>query len=125
MTTASAHDRRPHPHAGRTHNSEMELNLSRGTFRLAIAQLEGEFLAHVMQHYPNYPNYPATCSVFDSITVPVPIVAGSGTGAYRGIAGTFTITVTGEEDLSRPCNPSAKRPYWEVILLTGDGSVSG
>jgi len=66
---------------------------------------------------------PATCSVSDSITVPVPIVPGSGTGAYRGIAGTFTITVTAEEDLYRPCNSRTKQ--WEVILLTGQGSVSG
>jgi hypothetical protein len=61
--------------------------------------------------------------VFDSITVPVPIVADSGTGAYRGITGTFTITVTAEEDLYRPCNPPTKQ--WEVILLTGQGTVSG
>jgi hypothetical protein len=102
------------------HNSEMELNLSRGTFRLNIAQLEKRFLALAMQHYPTYP---ATCSVFDSLTIPVSIVAGSGTAAYRGITGTFTITVTAQEDLYRPCNPPTKS--WEVILLTGRGIVSG
>ena len=104
------------------HNSEMELKLSRGTFRLNIAQLEKQFFTHAMRHYPTYP---AMCSVFDSITVPVPIVAGSGTGAYRGVTGTFTITVTAEEDQYRPCNPPAKPPYWEVILLTGHGTISG
>jgi hypothetical protein len=102
------------------HNSEMELDLSRGTFRLDIAQLEKQFFAVVMRHYPSYP---ATCSVFDSVTVPVPVVADSGTGAYQGITGTFTITVTGQEDLYRPCNSPTKR--WEVILLTGRGTVSG
>lgn len=99
----------------------MELELSRGAFRLNIAQLEKKFFAHAMQHYPNYP---ATCSVFDSITAPAPIVAGSGTGAYRGVTGAFTITVTAEEDRYRPCDPPAKRPYWEVILLSGQGAVS-
>lgn len=102
------------------HNSEMELNLSRGTFRLNIAELEKQFLALVMQHYPDYP---ATCSVSDSLTIPVPIVAGSGTSAYRGITGTFTITVTAQEDLYRPCSSPTKS--WEVILLTGRGTVSG
>lgn len=102
------------------HNSEMELKLSRGTFRLNIAGLEKQFFALAMQHYPTYP---ATCSVFDSLTIPVPIVAGSGTGAYRGITGTFTITVTAEEDLYRPCKSPTKS--WEVILLTGQGTVSG
>lgn len=101
------------------HNSEMQLNLSRGTFRLNIAQLEKEFVADAMQHYPTYP---ATCSVSDGITVPVPTVAGSGTGAYRGITGTFTITVTAEEDLYRPCNSPTKQS--EVIFLTGHGTVS-
>lgn len=102
------------------HSNEMELNLSRGTFRLNIAQLEKEFLAHALQHHPTYP---ATCSVSDSITVPTPIVAGSGTGAYRGVTGTFTITVTAEEDLYRPCNSPTKQ--WEVILLAGQGTLSG
>lgn len=106
----------PNGKVDQEHNSEMELNLSRGTFRLNIAQLEREFFAHAMQHYPAYP---ATCSVFDSLTVPVPIVAGSGTGAYRGIAGTFTVTVTAEEDLHRPCNSPTRQ--WEVILLAGQG----
>jgi hypothetical protein len=110
----------PNGKVDQEHNSEMELDLSRGTFRLNIAQLEKKFFAHVMQHYPDYP---ATCSVSDSITVPVPIVAGSGTGAYRGITGTFTITVTAQEDLYRPCNSPTKQ--WEVILLTGQGTVSG
>jgi hypothetical protein len=110
----------PNGKVDQEHNSEMELNLSRGTFRLNIAQLEKEFFAHAMQHYPTYP---ATCSVSDSITVPVPIVAGSGTGAYRGITGTFTITVTAEEDLYRPCKQPTKQ--WEVILLTGQGTVTG
>lgn len=102
------------------HDSEMELNLSRGAFRLNIAKLEKQFVAAATQHYPTYP---ATCSVFDTITTPVPVVAGSGSGAYRGITGTFTITVTAQEDLYRPCNSPTKS--WEVILLTGHGTVSG
>jgi hypothetical protein len=109
----------PNGKVDQEHNSEMELNLSRGTLRLNIAQLEKQFLALAMQHYPTYP---ATCSVSDSLTVPVPIVAGSGTGAYRGISGTFTITVTAEEDLHRPCTSPTKQ--WEVILLTGQGTIS-
>src|SRR5579863_1272880 len=37
------------------HDSELALNLSRGTFRLNIAELDREFSRQVSQHYPAYP----------------------------------------------------------------------
>jgi hypothetical protein len=104
------------------HNSELELNLSRGTFRLNIVQLDREFF----QHLSHYPDYPATCSEYVSFTTRVPVVADSGTGSYQGIAGDFTLSVTGNETLTSP-GSCAKGPWtrlWEVLIFAGPGTVS-
>jgi hypothetical protein len=111
----------PNGSVDQEHNSEMELQLSRGTFRLNIAQLDKEFFS---LSAPHYPTYPATCSDLVSFTIPVPIVADSGTGLYGNITGSFAITLTAEEVFTRPCNPPAGRPTWEVIILAGSGTVS-
>jgi hypothetical protein len=108
------------------HDSQLELDLSRGTFRLNIAELDQQFSRQVKQHYPAYP---ATCSDYVSFTIPVPVVAGSGTGSYRGITGDFTIGVTADEALAgasgvgEPCTQPQRRD-WEVIVLAGPGTVS-
>lgn len=108
------------------HNSELELNLSHGTFRLNIAELDKEFIRHLS----NYPDYPATCSDFVGFTIRVPVVAGSGTGSYRGITGGFTLGVAADEALidaasgvGGPCTSPQGRA-WEVIVLGGPGAVS-
>jgi hypothetical protein len=49
------------------HDSELELKLSRGTFRLNIAELDQEFFRHASHQ----PAYPATCSEYVSFTTPV------------------------------------------------------
>jgi hypothetical protein len=108
------------------HNSELELNLSRGAFRLNIAQLDQEFSRDASHE----PSYPATCSEYVAFTARVPVVAGSGTGSYRGITGDFTLGVTGDEALAgaasgvdEPCT-QVQRRVWEVIILAGPGTVS-
>lgn len=103
------------------HNSELELNLTRGTFRLNIAQLDQEFV----QHLSHYPDYPATCSEYVSFTTRVPVVAGSGTGSYRGISGDFSIGVTGNETLASAgsCTRGPWTRRWEVIILAGPGTI--
>ncbi len=108
------------------HDSELELKLSRGTFGLNIAELDQEFFRHASHQ----PAYPATCSEYVSFTTPVPVVAGSGTGSYRGITGDFTIGVTGDEvqagaasGVGEPCVQPQRR-VWEVIILAGPGTVS-
>ncbi len=64
------------------HTSDIELILTRGTFRLSIAALDKKFV-EATSHEPIYPR---TCSDFISVTAGVPVVPGSGTGAYRGSA---------------------------------------
>jgi hypothetical protein len=101
------------------HNSEMELNLTRGSFRLDIEQLDKEFVMAASHE----PIYPRTCSDLFDFSVGVPIVPGSGTGAYRGITGGFSVTVTGDEVAAKPCSAQS-RFLWQVIVITGRGSVS-
>jgi hypothetical protein len=103
------------------HNSEMELKLQDGSFRLSIAGIEKTFFAHV----ESQPVSPASCSHFESFASTVPIVAGSGTGAYRSMTGSFGMTVTADEVQSMPCTPPiTKPPLWEVIVLAGSGTVT-
>jgi hypothetical protein len=102
------------------HNSEMELNLQDGSFRLNIAGVEKTFFAHV----ESQPAHSASCSHFASFASAVPIVSRSGTGAYRGVTGSFDVTVTANEVQSKPCTPPiSKPPLWEVIVLAGGGTV--
>jgi len=101
------------------HNSEMELYLTRGSFRLDIEQLDKEFVKAASHE----PIYPRTCSDLFDFSVGVPIVPGSGTGAYRGITGMFSVTVTGDEVAAEPCSAQS-RFLWQVIVMAGHGSVS-
>ena len=103
----------------RTHGSEMELKLTRGSFRLDIAALTKRFV-QVTSHEPIYPG---TCSDVFGFTTDVPIVDGSGTGAYRGITGGFAVTITGDEVQARPCTASS-RFSWQVLVLAGPGHVA-
>jgi hypothetical protein len=54
----------------------------------------------------------------------VPIVGGSGTGSYKGIGGTFTLTITLDEiDKSNPCNESSAYVA-QLIVMTGPGTIT-
>jgi hypothetical protein len=100
------------------HTSEMSLELRHGTFRLYIEAIASEFRAQSARE----PTYAATCSDYLHVAATVPIVAGSGTGAYKGIRGGFSMTLTGNEDQkTSPCGPPFVR---QILLLTGSGAVS-
>jgi hypothetical protein len=102
-----------------SHSSDLELKLTGGSFRLSIAGIDREFV----QAASHEPIYPRTCSDYMNVTAPAPIVAGSGTGAYRGISGSFRLTMTGDEVEKKPCQPAAGF-QWQVIVLAGHGTVS-
>ena len=102
-----------------THSSEMALKLNRGSFRLDIAALDKEFV-RITSHEPIYPR---TCSDVFGFTVDVPVVAGSGTGAYRGITGGFTVTFTGDEVEATPCTARAVTA-WQALVLASPGHVA-
>ncbi len=105
------------------HDSELSLRLSRGTLRLDIAPLDRAFAAAVVHD----PTNAATCSGSASVTRKVTVVAGSGTGAYRNVTGTFTLTATLDEvdsvSASTPCHGTGAFPG-RVIVITGPGAVA-
>ena len=102
------------------HTSELKLELTHGSFRLSIAALDKA----VIRAYQHWPHNPATCSGSITVSAPAPVVAGSGSGSYRGISGAFTMTATIDEvDVKPVCNGTSKF-LSQVILLAGTGSVS-
>jgi hypothetical protein len=70
------------------------------------------------------PIYPKTCSDLISVTGTTPIVAGSGTGAYHGIRGSFPVTLTLNEVEARPCQPSPGAFRAQLITMAGSGTIS-
>jgi hypothetical protein len=103
------------------HNSEMVLRLLHGSFRLRIAALDKAFVK-VTTHEPIYPK---TCSDLMRVTKSTPIVAGSGTGAYRGIRGSFSVTLTANEVEARPCRPNGPSAIRaQLLTAAGSGTVS-
>jgi len=101
------------------YNSEMELRLTHGSFRLSITALDKKFVKAAAHE----PVYPRTCSDLVSVTGTTPIVAGSGTGAYRGIRGSFPVTLTLNEVEARPCQPSPGAFRAQLITVAGSGTI--
>ena len=98
----------------------MLLTLSRGTFKLATGTIDSDFSRQVT----GWPYNPATCSIHGSLTDPVPIVPRSGTGAYRGISGTFTMTLTLYEDWRRKPGCNETTPFQaQLITIEGTGAI--
>jgi hypothetical protein len=56
------------------------LKLTRGTFGLNIVDIDTKFRTGTSHE----PVFPRTCSTYVSVSDGVPLVPGSGTGAYRG-----------------------------------------
>lgn len=108
----------PNGKVDQEHTSEMELKLRHGTFRLYIDGIASKFRAQAAHE----PLYPATCSDYLDVAASVPVVAGSGTGAYRGVRGDFSATLSGYEDeRTSPCGGGFLA---QIIMLTGSGTLS-
>lgn len=97
-----------------------KLTLSKGSFEVNAAAL-GKKLT-------SFPVNPKTCATAGTATGQVSIVNGTGTGAYRGIRGTFQTTATQAGILPRlnnhHCNMSAARGYPDILMAKASGSVS-
>jgi hypothetical protein len=102
------------------HNSELALRLTHGSFRLSIAALDKAFVTAASHE----PIYPMTCTDLISVTGTTPIVAGSGTGAYRRIRGSFPVTLTLNEVEARPCQPSPGAFRAQLITVAGSGTIA-
>jgi hypothetical protein len=101
------------------HGGELDLKLTRGTFRLNIAGIDTKFVEGTSHE----PVFPRTCSTYVSVSDAVPIVPGSGTGAYQGMAGTFAMTLTLNEVHNSPCTTSLSI-LRQVIVLSGAGRIT-
>ena len=102
------------------HTSQLELKLSKGSFRLSIAALDAAFVKAV----GHWPYNGRTCSISGAVTGAAPVVAGSGTGAYRGIAGGFTLTISLAEDYIKGPSCSETTAFKaQLIVITGTGSI--
>lgn len=99
------------------HNSQLELRLSHGTFRLDIADLDKKFTHTAVAMNT------ATCSGIARVTDAVPIVAGSGTGAYKGIDGMFDLTITLDEVYAPTACSESNLYLAQMITTTGPGWV--
>jgi hypothetical protein len=102
-----------------SHTHDLELKLTHGSFKISITDLDKKFVA-VTTHEPIYPR---TCSDYMTATATTPIVPGSGTGAYRGISGSFHATITADEVEKKPCQPVGAI-QWQALVLRGPGRVS-
>jgi hypothetical protein len=71
----------------------LNVALTQGSFRIVIGPLHVKFVT-ALSHAPYNLN---TCSGHVAVTGAAPVVAGSGTGAYKGISGNFKLTITGNE----------------------------
>jgi Flp pilus assembly protein TadG len=107
-------------------NGIAKVVLSKGTFKVSDAAGEAKEGA-LFAHLAKYMN-PSTCAVAFPYTVAVPIIAGSGTGAYTGISGRLTITT---DDVgvwpakAGKCeNSPSSTPTGFVALSQGQGNVS-
>jgi len=102
------------------HGSQLDLRLGHGSLRLDIAALDHAFVqaAGALDVNTN------TCSATTSAKADVAIVPGSGTGAYRGITGSFELTVTLDE-VYRPTECTETGAYLsQIIVITGSGTVT-
>jgi hypothetical protein len=106
-------------HQGIPQDGTNRLELSKGSFSIYVNDL-GNKLASM-------PFDPTTCSSAGSATALVPIVAGSGSGAYEGISGTFETKGTTAAILPRlpngECNTSATQ-YSGILFAHGSGRVA-
>ena len=89
-----------------------KLVLTKGSFEINVGKIK------IHQHLDT-----TSCTLVVQGSGPAPIVKGSGTGAYRGITGTFAITVTADEVQATPCTRTL-RFLWQVVVLAGPGTVS-
>ena len=74
----------------------------------------------------DFPTEAATCSGSVAVTQLVPVIAGSGTRAYKGVGGSFTLTTTLDEvdkvSAARPCDGTGAF-LSQAIVISGPGTV--
>jgi hypothetical protein len=92
--------------------------LSKGSFAIDITELATQL--HALPVDPN------TCSADGTVTEPITIVPGSGTGAYKGISGTLVTTASEASILPRVNGQCDMNPPWfpGVLIASGSGTLT-
>ncbi len=108
--------------AGSEYN-ELKLSMTRGSFRLDIAGIEGELGKAINGAFPTHSS---TCSGEVSVSGETPVIAGTGTAAYKGLQGSLHMTITINEVEEWPtCPKTDTSPYLaQSVFITGAGMVS-
>jgi hypothetical protein len=104
-------------------DKELDLQLTHGSFGLNIATLESDLDSAIEGHFPTNTT---TCSGEVSVSGGAAVDSGSGTGAYKGLSGTFTLTITINEVEAPPrCPKTDTSPFLaQSVFITGSGTVS-
>jgi hypothetical protein len=103
------------------HTSEFNLALTQGSFRIVIGPLHSKLVQAFTHFKPN----PRTCSGHLAVTGTAPVAAGSGTGAYKGIRGSFRLTIAvNEVDGQSSCHNGPSVLLAQTIFFSGSGTVS-
>ena len=111
----------PNGTVDRGHTSEFNLALTQGSFRIDIGPLHEKLLKAFTHFKPN----PRTCSGHVAETGAAPVVAGSGTGSYKGISGNFKLTVTvNEVNENSLCHGGRSVLLAQALFIAGSGTVS-
>ena len=101
--------------------NRLDVEVTHGSFQLKIAGL-GQSLVSAADQLPTDL---ATCSGVEIVTATTPIVAGSGTGAYKGISGSFKLIVTDNEVAAWPkCPRTGQTLLTQSEFVIGSGVVS-
>jgi hypothetical protein len=108
--------------AGAEYN-ELELSMTRGSFQLNIAGIEGELGKAI---FGSFPTHSSTCSGEVSVTGTSPIIAGTGTGAYKALQGSLHMTITINEVEDWPtCPKTDTSPYLaQSVFIAGSETVA-
>ena len=107
----------------KTQDDELQLTMSRGSFRLDIAGIERQLLTSFGS---DFPTNETTCSGLEVANGMAPIVSGSGTRAYEGLHGSFYLVISINEVEKWPlCPKDDTSPYLaQTVYISGSGSVS-
>jgi hypothetical protein len=115
-----AHTVNPDGSVDPEHEHQLDLALTHGSFRLDIADLDRVFVGDLANLAVNT----TTCSGTASASAAAPVVAGSGTGSYKGISGTFTLTITLDEVFKPTACSETSPALAQLIVITGSGAIT-
>ncbi len=101
--------------------NRLDVEVTHGSFQLEIAGLERSLVSA----FGPFPTDLKSCSGIVIVHATTPIVSGSGTGAYKGISGSFKMTVTINEVDSWPkCSRTGQSLLTQSAFITASGNVS-